>query len=129
MSTWKRAFLYTVRKKVKTVILFLLLLAMSTFTLTGLSIYKAAENSASSLRQSIGGSIRFPSPFCALLSGGTLNLYFGHTDSFSQSAIFIIESVIAIFTPPVRFSAHTNQYLKVYFQTFSLYIDIDKQRY
>lgn len=58
MSTWKRAFLYTVRKKVKTVILFLLLLAMSTFTLTGLSIYKAADNSASSLRQSIGGSIR-----------------------------------------------------------------------
>ena len=58
MSTWKRAFLYTVRKKVKTVILFFLLLAMSTFTLTGLSIYKAADNSAYSLRQSIGGSIR-----------------------------------------------------------------------
>lgn len=58
MSTWKRAFLYTVRKKVKTVILFFLLLAMSTFTLTGLSIYKAADNSASSLWQSIGGSIR-----------------------------------------------------------------------
>ena len=44
MSTWKRAFLYTVRKKVKTVILVLLLLAMSTFTLTGLSIYNAADN-------------------------------------------------------------------------------------
>jgi len=58
MSTWKRAFLYTVRKKVKTVILFLLLLAMSTFTLTGLSIYKAADDSALSLRRSVGGSIR-----------------------------------------------------------------------
>ena len=53
----KSIFIYST-EKVKTVILVLLLLAMSTFTLTGLSIYKAADNSAFSLRQSIGGSIR-----------------------------------------------------------------------
>lgn len=58
MSTWKRAFLYVIRKKVKTILLFLVLLAMSTFILAGLSIYKAADDSALSLRRSVGGSIR-----------------------------------------------------------------------
>ncbi len=58
MSTLKRAFLYTMRKKTKTLILFLVLVTISTFILTGLSIYKAADDSALSLRQSVGGSIR-----------------------------------------------------------------------
>lgn len=58
MSTLKRAFLYTMRKKTKTLILFLVLVTISTFILTGLSIYKAADDSALSLRRSVGGSIR-----------------------------------------------------------------------
>lgn len=58
MSILKRAFLYTMRKKTKTLILFLVLVTISTFILTGLSIYKAADDSALSLRQSVGGSIR-----------------------------------------------------------------------
>ena len=58
MSTLKRAFLFTMRKKTKTLILFLVLVTISTFILTGLSIYKAADDSALSLRQSVGGSIR-----------------------------------------------------------------------
>lgn len=58
MSTLKRAFLYTLRKKTKTIILFLVLVTISTFILTGLSIYKVADDSALSLRQSVGGSIR-----------------------------------------------------------------------
>ena len=58
MSTLKRAFLYTMRKKTKTLILFLVLVTISTFILTGLSIYKAADGSALSLRQSVSGSIR-----------------------------------------------------------------------
>lgn len=58
MGTLKRAFLYTMRKKTKTLILFLVLVTISTFILTGLSIYKAADDSALSLRQSVGGSIR-----------------------------------------------------------------------
>lgn len=58
MSTWRRAFLYVIRKKVKTVLLFCVLLAMSTLILTGLSIYKATDDSALSLRRSVGGSIR-----------------------------------------------------------------------
>ena len=58
MNTLERAFLYTMRKKTKTLILFLVLVTISTFILTGLSIYKAADDSALSLRQSVGGSIR-----------------------------------------------------------------------
>ena len=58
MNTLKRAFLYTMRKKTKTLILFLVLVTISTFILTGLSIYKATNDSALSLRQSVGGSIR-----------------------------------------------------------------------
>ncbi len=58
MNTLKRAFLYTMRKKTKTLILFLVLVTISTFILTGLSIYKAADDSALSLRQSVSGSIR-----------------------------------------------------------------------
>ncbi len=57
MNTLKRAFLYTMRKKTKTLILFLVLVTISTFILTGLSIYKAADDSALSLRRSVGGSI------------------------------------------------------------------------
>lgn len=54
----KRAFLYTIRKRGKTVILFLALFIISTFVLTGLSILAATEQSALSLRRSVGGSIK-----------------------------------------------------------------------
>ena len=54
----KRAFFYTTRKRGKTLILLLTLFAISTFVLTGLSILAAADQSALSLRQSIGGSIK-----------------------------------------------------------------------
>ena len=54
----KRAFFYTTRKRGKTLILLLTLFVISTFVLTGLSILAAAEQSALSLRQSVGGSIK-----------------------------------------------------------------------
>ena len=54
----KRALFYTTRKKGKTLILLLTLLVISTFVLTGLSILAAADQSALSLRQSVGGSIK-----------------------------------------------------------------------
>lgn len=54
----KRAFSYTTRKRGKTLILMLTLLVISTFVLTGLSILEAANQSALSLRQSVGGSIK-----------------------------------------------------------------------
>ncbi|MDE5696929.1 MAG: ABC transporter permease [Lachnospiraceae bacterium] len=54
----KRAFFYTTRKRGKTLILLLTLFMISTFVLTGLSILAATEQSALSLRQSVGGSIK-----------------------------------------------------------------------
>ena len=55
MSIFKRAFLYVVRKRGKTILLFAILLIMATFVLTGLSIWKAAEAAQLDLRQSLGG--------------------------------------------------------------------------
>ena len=54
----KRVFFYITRKKGKTLILLLTLFVISTFVLTGLSILAAADQSALSLRQSVGGSIK-----------------------------------------------------------------------
>lgn len=54
----KRAFFYTTRKRGKMLILLLTLFIISTFVLTGLSILAAADQSALSLRQSVGGSIK-----------------------------------------------------------------------
>ena len=54
----KRAFFYTTRKRGKTLILLLTLFVISTFVLTGLSILAAADQSALSLRQSVGESIK-----------------------------------------------------------------------
>ena len=58
MNIIKRAFMYTTRKCEKSIILLLTLLVISTFVLTGLSILTAADQSALSLRQSVGGSIK-----------------------------------------------------------------------
>ena len=58
MNIVKRAFLYTTRKRGKSLILLLTLLVISTFVLTGLSILAATDQSALSLRQSVGGSIK-----------------------------------------------------------------------
>ena len=58
MNIAKQAFLYIIRKRGKSLILLLTLLTISTFVLTGLSILTAAEQSALSLRQSVGGSIK-----------------------------------------------------------------------
>jgi len=54
----KRAFFYVTRKRGKTLILFMVLLVISTFVLTGISVLQAANTSALSLRQSLGGSIK-----------------------------------------------------------------------
>ena len=54
MSFVKRAFLYVTRKRGKTLLLFVILLIMATFVLTGLSIWKASETDQLNLRQSLG---------------------------------------------------------------------------
>ena len=58
MSFMKRAWLYVTRKKGKSILLFVILLIMATFVLTGLSIQKASDAKEKELRQSFGGTIR-----------------------------------------------------------------------
>ncbi len=55
MSFLKRAWLYVTRKKGKSLLLFIILLVMATFVLTGLSLGKASDNAQQELRQSLGG--------------------------------------------------------------------------
>ena len=58
MNFVKRALLYCRRQKMRTLILFLILSCLSTFALTGISIWAAAQNSAADMRQEVGGIVR-----------------------------------------------------------------------
>ena len=55
MSLYKRAFLFLIRKKSKTIVLLLILTIISTLVLTCLSIGRAANIAAADLRESLGG--------------------------------------------------------------------------
>ena len=56
MNTPKRSLLYVIRKRSRTLLLFMILLIVSTLTLSGLSIMDAAGNSSAELRESTGTS-------------------------------------------------------------------------
>ena len=51
MNFMKRAFLYVSRKRGKSILLFFILLILSTFVLTGLSIGSASKQAQKNLRQ------------------------------------------------------------------------------
>lgn len=55
MSMWKRAWLHIERKKGKTVLIFLILLTVSTLLLTCLSIRSATDTAAQNIRKSLMG--------------------------------------------------------------------------
>ena len=55
MSTYKRAWLYVIRNKKRTVLLFLLLTVLMTISLLGLALYAASGDAVKALRSSIGG--------------------------------------------------------------------------
>jgi len=55
MSFIHRAFLYVIRKRTKTLILFLILLVISTLVLSGISIRDATETAQLNVRQALGG--------------------------------------------------------------------------
>ena len=55
MRIIKRAYLYVTRKKGKSILLFFILLIMSTFVLTGLSTQKASQEAQKNLREALGG--------------------------------------------------------------------------
>lgn len=58
MSFLKRAFLYVKRKRGKSLLLFVILLVMATFVLTGISIWKASEAMQRELRRNLGGTFQ-----------------------------------------------------------------------
>jgi len=55
MSFVRRAFLYVTRKRTKTLILFLILLVISTLVLSGMAIKDATETAQLNVRQALGG--------------------------------------------------------------------------
>ena len=56
MSFMSRAWLYIIRKKGKSILLFVILLVMATFVLTALALGNASKSAQQDLRQSLGGS-------------------------------------------------------------------------
>ncbi|MGL6200413.1 MAG: ABC transporter permease [Lachnospiraceae bacterium] len=56
MNTPKRSLLYVIRKRSRTLLLFVILLVVSTLVLSGLSIMDAAGDSSAELRESTGAS-------------------------------------------------------------------------
>ncbi len=76
MGIIKRAFLYVIRKKGKSILLFFVLLIMATFVLTGISIEKAAEQEQKNLRQTMEGTFELSpvfaesNPYFKMISDG-----------------------------------------------------------
>ena len=58
MSVMKRTYLYLIRKKEQTISLFILVFLLSTFLLTCFSLLKATDESARTMRTSIGGAFK-----------------------------------------------------------------------
>lgn len=56
MNFMNRAWLYIVRKRGKSILLFVILLVMATFVLTALALGNASKAAQQELRQSLGGS-------------------------------------------------------------------------
>ena len=57
MDTLKRAFKYVIRKRGKTLILFMLFLTIGILVLSGISIKRAGDISQDSLRKTMGGEL------------------------------------------------------------------------
>ena len=74
MKAIRRAYLYVIRKKGKSVLIFFILLTMATFVLTGLSIQKASQEAQKNLREALGGE------FCITVELSESNPYFRMDD-------------------------------------------------
>ena len=83
MGTVKRAFLYVTRKTGKSILLFLILLVMATFVVTGLSIAKSSREAQRDLRKTLGGEFQIAvdlsdnNPYAGKIvdSDGSVELY------------------------------------------------------
>lgn len=63
MSIFKRAFLYIMRKKVRSIILFILFFIMALFLLVGVSVYSSARKEAENVKKSMPAGINIERVF------------------------------------------------------------------
>lgn len=99
MSTIKRAFLYVTRKKIKSMLLFFLLLTMATFVLTGLLVGTASQAAQRNLRETLGGGFQLipdyskNNPYAKWISDGE-----GNQSLYTEYPITqeVIDAVISI---------------------------------
>ena len=87
MSFIKRAGLYCLRQRLKTLILLLVLAVISTFILTGMAIRDASEGAAANVQTAIGGKINLELDTEKAMSGGQSNMWGGMTYSYNGDLI------------------------------------------
>jgi len=138
MGTIKRAFLYVARKKGKSILLFFILLIMSTFVLTGLSTQKASQEAQKNLREALGGEfyvsveLSESNPYFRRVDDGegALNLYtelpvtrdminaimeIGGIEKYDASAQTLVSTNLTIFPGNVPLKVELNN--KIYART------------
>lgn len=138
MGTTKRAFLYVTRKKGKSILLFFILLIMSTFVLTGLSTQKASQEAQKNLREALGGEfyvsveLSESNPYFRRVDDGegTLDLYtelpvtrdminaimeIGGIEKYDASAQTLVSTNLTIFPGNVPLKGELNN--KIYART------------
>ena len=138
MGTIKRAFLYVARKKGKSILLFFILLIMSTFVLTGLSTQKASQEAQKNLREALGGEfyvsveLSESNPYFRRVDDGegTLDLYtelpvtrdminaimeIGGIEKYDASAQTLVSTNLTIFPGNVPLKGELNN--KIYART------------
>ena len=87
MSFIKRAGLYCLRQRLKTVILFLVLTLIATFMLTGIAIRDAAKSATADVQTAIGGKIMLDIDTDGHMGGGEQNQWGGTTYTYNGDMI------------------------------------------
>lgn len=98
MSFIKRAGLYCLRQRLKTVILFLVLTLIATFMLTGIAIRDAAKSATADVQTAIGGKIMLDIDMDGHIGGGQQNQWGGmdytyNGDIITEEIVDAIEKV------------------------------------
>lgn len=91
MSFMKRAGLYCLRQRFKTVILFLVLMLIATFMLTGIAVRDAAKGATADVQTAIGGKIMLDIDTDGHMGGGQQNEW-GTT--YTYNGDFITDDIV-----------------------------------
>ncbi|MGL6200411.1 MAG: ABC transporter permease [Lachnospiraceae bacterium] len=87
MNTPKRSLLYVIRKRSRTLLLFVILLAVSTLVLSGLSIMDAASDSSAELRESTGASFTIKPNYETGTRSGTDSSYLMTQEQINEGTV------------------------------------------